>query len=70
MPLNKKLPAEALSQAVKKVASSEPAMFVQVTAASEAIEPLEAGIWYAPVFQNGTWQWSRAMWFDPMVRDL
>jgi hypothetical protein len=41
-PLNKKLPVETLSQAEKKVASSEPAMFVQVTAASDATDPLEA----------------------------
>lgn len=42
VPENRKLPAVDASQTVKCVASSEPAMFVQLISASEAIEPLEA----------------------------
>jgi hypothetical protein len=38
-PLNKKFPVVALSHAVKNVASSEPAMFVQETFASEVSPP-------------------------------
>jgi hypothetical protein len=41
-PLNRKLPVVALSQAVKNVASSEPAMFVQETFASEVNPPPDA----------------------------
>ena len=42
LPENKKLPAEILSQAVKCVASCEPAMFVHEISASDAIAPAEA----------------------------
>jgi hypothetical protein len=38
-PLNKKFPVVALSHAVKNVASSEPAMFVHETFASEVSPP-------------------------------
>lgn len=42
VPEKRKFPAVSLSQALKCVASCEPAMFVQVIAASDAIEPVEA----------------------------
>lgn len=40
-PENKKLPAERLSQAVKNVASCEPAMFTQEISASEVMTPFD-----------------------------
>ena len=42
VPENKKFPAEMLSQAVKCVASCEPAIFVQLISASDVIAPADA----------------------------
>ena len=44
VPENKKFPEVLASHAVKKVASCDPAMFVQVISASDASAPLEAAL--------------------------